>query len=309
VPLPERKRRSFPRSRFALAASIAILLTGGWLLSGSLKDVPGNRPVGQPTNGEATLPRVRDIHLVQPPNGPTELKMTLDQIPQQPMRRLLLVLFLLSCLVAHPPTGRGEPVGEEKGTYLGVLFSPVPEVLLDHLPQLPRDAGVLVTHVLPSSPAASAGLRRHDVLLQFDGEKIRDTDHLARLIQSGKPGQDVKLALVRGGKDLTVPVKLGLGPALRIARATTEPPGIAKPGGPGTVSVSAVPMEGNRMRITFEYSDSGKFRTVTCSGDPEEIDTQVGKLPEKVRPYARLAVRQLRDLDFQKSPTPSSPRN
>jgi hypothetical protein len=86
LPLPERKRRSFPRSRFALAASIAILLTGGWLLSGSLKDGPGNGTVKQPTNGEATLPRVRDLRLVQPRDGSTEIRMILDQVPQQPKK-------------------------------------------------------------------------------------------------------------------------------------------------------------------------------------------------------------------------------
>jgi hypothetical protein len=40
------------------------------------------------------------------------------------MRRLSLALLLLSCLVAHPPISQGEPPAEDKGTYLGVLFSP-----------------------------------------------------------------------------------------------------------------------------------------------------------------------------------------
>src|SRR5438874_240459 len=95
--------------------------------------------------------------------------------------------LLLLCLVASPLRAMDEPVpADEKGPYLGVLFCPIPEALLDHLPQLPRDAGVLITHILPDSPAATAGLRKHDVLLQFNLEKIRDGNHLARLIQAGK---------------------------------------------------------------------------------------------------------------------------
>ena len=85
-----------------------------------------------------------------------------------------------------------------------------------------------------------------------------------------------------------------------------EPPGVAKPGGPAAVSVTAVPMEGNLLKVTFEYSDAGKFRTVTCSGNAEQIDSQIGKLPFRVQALARLAVKRLRDLDLQKSPSPSS---
>lgn len=224
------------------------------------------------------------------------------------MRRsaLLLVLPLLALALARPAPAQSQlPPVEEKGTFLGVLFCPLPEALLDHLPQLPRDGGVLVTHVLPDSPAARAGLRRHDILLQYDNEKVRDSDHLARLIRDSKEGQQVSLVVVRGGRELRVPVKLGLGPVLKIAKDTRgSPPGVAKPGGPAAVSVTAVPMDGNRMKVTFEYSEAGKFRTLTCSGDAEQIDTQLGKLPQKVQGLARVAVRRLRDLELQKYPSP-----
>jgi hypothetical protein len=208
-------------------------------------------------------------------------------------------------LLALPCSGwaQGEPAPDDKGTFLGVLFCPIPEALLDHLPQLPREGGVLVTHVLPDSPAAKGGLRRHDILLQYDTHKIRDGDHLARLIRGGKDGQQIELLLLRSGKEMRVAVKLGLGPVLRIASDEHRgSPGTAKPGGPAAVSVTAVPMDGNRMRVTFEFSESGKFRTVTCSGTTREIDSQLEKLPRKVQSYARVAVDRLRQLEVQKSP-------
>jgi len=223
------------------------------------------------------------------------------------MRRCPLILILL--LLALPVSGwaQGETAPDDKGTFLGVLFCPIPEALLDHLPQLPREGGVLVTHVLPDSPAAKAGVRRHDILLQYDGHKVRDGDHLARLIRAGKEGQPVELLLVRAGKEMRVAVKLGLGPVLRIASDKHGgSPGRAKPGGPAAVSVTAVPMDGNRMRVTFEYSEAGKFRSVTCSGNTREIDSQLDKLPRLVRGYARVAVDRLRQLEVQKS-TPRRP--
>ena len=213
-----------------------------------------------------------------------------------------LMMFPLLAL-ASIGRAQGEPAPEDKGTFLGVLFCPLPEALLDHLPQLPHDSGVLVTHVLPDSPAAKAGLRRHDILLRYDGEKIRDGDHMARLIRAGKEGQQVEVVLVRAGKEMKVTVKLGLGPVLRIAsEKRSGTPGAAKPGGPSALSVTAVPMDGNRMKVTFEYSDAGKFRTVTCAGSAREIDNQLEKLPRRVKGLARVAVDRLRQLEVQKAP-------
>ncbi len=224
------------------------------------------------------------------------------------MKRCAGLLLLL--LVAAPFVGARQDQtapAEEKGTYLGVLFCPIPEALLEHLPQLPREGGVMVTHVLSRSPADKAGLRKHDLLLRYDDEAIRGGDHLARLIRSSKDKQEISLLLLRAGRELKVPVKLELGPVLQIASdSRKEPPGLAKPGAPAAVSVTAVPMDGNRLKVTFEYSDAGKFRTITCSGDAAQIDTQIERLPSRVQTFARLAVKRLRDLELQKGPSPSS---
>jgi len=84
-------------------------------------------------------------------------------------------------------------------------------------------------------------------------------------------------------------------------------PAVAKPGGPAAVSVTAVPMDGDCLRVTFEYSDAGKFRTVTCSGNAEQIDHQIERLPQRVQSLARVAVKRLRDLELQKCPSPRAP--
>lgn len=220
------------------------------------------------------------------------------------MRKTLLAL-LLTLLAASSTRAQNYPSAvEEKGPYLGVLYCPVPEALLDHLPQLPRAGGVMITHVLPESPAAQAGLKKHDVLLHFGDRKINDGNHLARMIQSCKTGQEVRLILLRAGREVTVEAKIALGPVLKIAKEEgTKPPGVAKPGGPATVSVTAEPMEGNRLKVTFEYSDGGRIRSVTCSGDANEIDREIEKMPSKVRDLARAAVQKLRDLNLQMTDT------
>ncbi len=81
-------------------------------------------------------------------------------------------------------------------------------------------------HPCPSRfPRGRAELRRHDILLQYQDEKVRDCEHLARLIHNDKPNRKVPLVLLRGGRETTVEVMLGLGPVLRIASAKTQPRG------------------------------------------------------------------------------------
>jgi hypothetical protein len=143
-------------------------------------------------------------------------------------------------------------------------------------------------------------------LLQFDDQKIRDCDDFANLIRRSKPERKVTIKLLRGGKEMSVEAVIVLGPALKIAEATTPatsdpldvPKGVAKPNGPAAVSVAATPLEQGRMRVTIEYLPEGemRLRTVTCEGAAADIDHEVEKLPEKERLQARTALQRIRNL-------------
>ncbi|HVS35575.1 MAG TPA: PDZ domain-containing protein [Gemmataceae bacterium] len=182
------------------------------------------------------------------------------------------------------------PDADKAPAYLGVLFGPVSEALYDQLPQLPRDQGVLVTQVLASSPAEKAGLRRNDILLQYNEKKIADCDDLVRLLQGDKPGRPVKLTFLRGGKETTTDALLIVGPAIKTAQEAKDgpgdaQPGVAKSGGPATVSVAATPIERGQLKVTFEYYPEGdsRLKAVTCEGAPDELAKQIDKqdLPER----------------------------
>ena len=234
------------------------------------------------------------------------------------MRQSLLALT--AALLLLLPAARAQPSddpGEEKGTYLGVLISPVPEILYDQVPDLPRNQGVMVTHVLPESPASQAGLRRHDVLLEYNDDKVRDCEHFARLIRADRPDHKVKLGLLRAGRKETVEVTLALGPVLKIvqtnragARDVAEVPrGTAKSGGPPSVSVAATPLEGGKMRVTIEYyqDGTGRLRTVTCEGTPADIALEVQKLPARVKNLADVALDRIRARVYQENEKAEAP--
>jgi hypothetical protein len=227
----------------------------------------------------------------------------------------VLLLLALPCLRAQSPVVM-PPDDEEKGTYLGVLITSIPEAVYAQLPELQRGQGVMVNHVLPDSPAANAGLRRYDLLLEYDGEKISDGEHFARLIRAGKPDQKVKLGVMRGGKRMMIEATLTLGPVLKIALGhkpaghDAEPPrGTAKSSPPPTVSVAATPLDGNRIKATIEYyqENSGRLRSVDCAGTPAEIETQLKGLPPRVRELAQVALQRIRALELQKQDQPLRP--
>jgi membrane-associated protease RseP (regulator of RpoE activity) len=212
------------------------------------------------------------------------------------MKRLLLILSACGLLTA---ARAAEP---EKGAYLGVLFGPVAEALYEQLPQLPHDRGVLVTQVLADSPAEKAGLRRHDILLKYDGKKIGNCEDLVRLLQGDKPDHSVKLTLLRGGKETTAEAALTLGPAIKTAEEVA--PGVAKPGKPSTVSVAAAPLERGRMRVTIEFfaEEEGRLNSVVCEGAPDEIDSQIEKqVPARERGMVQVALKRIRTLNAAKA--------
>jgi serine protease Do len=77
-------------------------------------------------------------------------------------------------------------------------------------------AGVVVEEVRRDSPAARAGLRAGDLIVEFDGERVRSARQFARLVQETPPGRTVKGIAVRGGQKVAFEVtpEAGSGPAI-----------------------------------------------------------------------------------------------
>jgi len=104
---------------------------------------------------------------------------------------------------------RVHPSGKkEKVAYLGVTVSRVPKALRKHL-KLPRGAGLAVGFVEDKSPAAKAGIRKEDLLTKLDDQILINLPQLRVLVRMHKPGEAVKLHLIREGQRITVPVTLG----------------------------------------------------------------------------------------------------
>jgi S1-C subfamily serine protease len=60
--------------------------------------------------------------------------------------------------------------------------------------------GVRVDEVTPGSAAEKAGLKEGDVVVEFDGERVRSARQFTRLVQETAAGRTVKMAILRNGQ-------------------------------------------------------------------------------------------------------------
>ena len=66
--------------------------------------------------------------------------------------------------------------------------------------------GVLVTAVMPNSPAESAGLRPRDIVVELAGARVDDVDDLQRLLAQERIGKTVPITIVREGARRILPI-------------------------------------------------------------------------------------------------------
>jgi serine protease Do len=73
--------------------------------------------------------------------------------------------------------------------------------------KLSAASGVAIEEVWSDSPASRAGLKAGDVVVEFDGEKVRSAQQFARLVEETPDGRTVRMAVVRDGQRMTMDVK------------------------------------------------------------------------------------------------------
>ncbi len=64
--------------------------------------------------------------------------------------------------------------------------------------------GVLVTEVFPGDPAAKAGIKANDIIVDLNGKKVTSARELSRQVADTHPGEKVEIKLIRDGKTKTV---------------------------------------------------------------------------------------------------------
>lgn len=92
--------------------------------------------------------------------------------------------------------------------WLGVSIGEGPELLARQLNLKGR--GIVILNVVEGSPADSAGIEAHDILLSINGQEIPgEIGGAVEAIKSHKPGESLNLSVLRDGQQKTINVTLG----------------------------------------------------------------------------------------------------
>lgn len=105
-------------------------------------------------------------------------------------------------LVEHDPKANAAPK-----TWLGLVLDELSPAVASHLP-LDPDTGLIVEHVTPESPAAKAGLQKHDILVRLGDQLLIAPKQFQTLVSNHKDGDVVEITFLRKGQQQTVKATL-----------------------------------------------------------------------------------------------------
>jgi serine protease Do len=106
--------------------------------------------------------------------------------------------FVVPQLAQHGRVVRG---------WLGVSIQPMTTELAKSFGVAQSD-GALVANVLEDSPAAKAGVKAGDIIVDFDGHKIGRTTDLTRIVAATPIGKDVRVSVLRDGKPMALTARI-----------------------------------------------------------------------------------------------------
>jgi len=120
---------------------------------------------------------------------------------------LVVLLAFAAGLVAAAPAA----AKKSEDAWLGVYLQDINRDLKEAM-DLDSKRGALIAGVVEDSPAEEAGIEEEDVIVEFDGEKVRSSSSLTKLVKKHSPGDEITLTLVRDGKEKSIKVVLGKSP-------------------------------------------------------------------------------------------------
>ncbi len=156
--------------------------------------------------------------------------------------------------------------------WLGVTVQALNKELADSF-DLDSTHGALVNEVIEDSPADKAGLKRGDIIIEYDGKQVDELNDLPRLVAATPVGETVRVKIYRDGKERTVKVQIG-----RLDDGETElAAGGEESGGALGLTVAKVTPE-----LVERYSLEGDKGVLITRIDPEgpaaDANLRVGDL-------------------------------
>jgi S1-C subfamily serine protease len=117
--------------------------------------------------------------------------------------------FAIPINTAKPIVDEIKTKGEFKRSYIGIKGGNVADYLQAYPDaKLGTETGVYVAQIYTDSPAAKAGMKEGDLIVGVEDKKIETMTQLISTLFKYRPGDEVKLSVIRDGQNMTMNVKL-----------------------------------------------------------------------------------------------------
>ena len=151
---------------------------------------------------------------------------------------------------------------ETKQAWLGVVTAKVEPILANQL-DLQEGTGAAVKLVIPDSPAFKSGIKKHDIIFEFNGSQITSPSALSQLISKQQSGDIAELAVIQKGAKKTFKVNL------------TERPDY----------LEETEEKGNNLfKDQFDFGELGGINfDILPFGNDQNLDQQIKEMQEQMR--------------------------
>ena len=159
--------------------------------------------------------------------------------------------------------------GEVERGWLGVSLQPINYDLAEKL-KLGEPRGALITQAHEGMPAHKAGIRRRDVIVEFDKIPIRDSNHLMHVVAAAGVGKTVEVKVIRDGKEKVLRVKLEKRTEEVLARLS----GRGRPVVPAedtTAAFAGIQVEGLTDELAARYGYEGETGVIVAAVEQRSL--------------------------------------
>ena len=121
--------------------------------------------------------------------------------------KMMVVLLTATCTFAQVPSrsrsASSNVIVRGGGSYLGIAFVEIDAERAKVL-KLKDEHGVEVKVVDEGSPAAKAGLKPEDVVVEFGGQRVAGVPQFVRMVMATPAGRKVGMAVIRAGAPVAI---------------------------------------------------------------------------------------------------------
>ncbi len=118
------------------------------------------------------------------------------------------VAVVLALLILGPAAAKKYDTGR---AWIGVYTQSIDKDLQEAF-DLDTGQGLVIVDVADNSPAEDAGLKRKDIIVELNGQKVEDADDLLDMVEDLDVGDKAEMKILRKGKEQTVDLTIGQKP-------------------------------------------------------------------------------------------------